>query len=163
VKKKRKLLDTTIGKKPGARKGDVRNPAGKIAGTLTKATRTDNEAKITIIQKFQRSRGPHVLGALLDLRLPMSFIPKDMRERYEDGTLTDGDHEFIARMTRSEFHWAMDWIAKIMGKTVGVFGLFQHEQTVAGRTKRATVEDKSPGVVEMVKKKAEEDLYEADE
>ncbi len=148
----------------GARKGDVRNPAGKVAGTLTKSTNMSNEAKSNIIQAFMlRSYGPQSLMSLLNLRLPASFVPEDVRARFAGGTQTVEDKRLVAQMTRTDYKWAMDWMAKIFGKTLGIYGQMQTEETVAGRTKRATKEDKTPGVVEMVKRKVEDEMYEAGE
>lgn len=165
MKKKREPLDlkgATEKKKPGARKGDVRNPGGKIPGTLTKSTNLGNEARVNLFQILQRSHGPQVLASLLNLRLPAQFVPEDVRERFAAGTQTAEDKRLVAQMTRTDYKWSMDFMKGLFPRAFGVFGTVQHEETVAGRTKRATKETKSPGMVEMVRKKMEDEAYEVD-
>lgn len=164
-KKKRKPLDLNVKPKDlgGARKGDVRNPTGKIAGTLTRSTNLGNEAKINLFQAFQRSHGPQVLITVLNLKLPEQFVPKHMRDRHRDGELTVEDEAMIARKIETNYWRGMDFMAKLFPKTLGVHGTIQTEETVAGRTKRASREAKSPGVVEMVRRKTEEEMYEVED
>ncbi len=165
TKKSRPPLDLKgMDRNPGgARKGDVRNPAGKVAGTLTKSTNLGNEAKTSIIQTFQRSLAPQILATMLNGRLPLQFVPRALVDRHRSGKLTDDDEGMIARQLQANWKWAMDWMAKVFPKTLGAYGLMQTEETVAGRTKRATKEDKTPGVVEMVRRKVEDEMYEAGE
>lgn len=160
----RKKLDTEKkkGNKGAVKKGEVLNPAGKVPGTLMRSTNQSNEVKSTLIQAFERSLAPQVLVTMLNCKLPSQFLPKYLRDRIENGTLTETDQEAIASMIRKNFWQCNDFIAKILGKTLGVYGLIQTEETLAGRTKQATKETKSPNVIDMVRKRMEKELYEAD-
>lgn len=172
--KKRKTLDAGSGgsenggsekKNPGgAKKGDVRNPEGKRAGTLQRSTQLANETKITLIERFQRTLAPQMLATMLDGKLPMQFVPKYLQDRLSKGDkLTEEEDMLLVREIIKNWKWAMDWYAKIFPKTLGVFGMIQTEETMAGRVKQAAKATKSSKVIDLVRRRMEKELYEADE
>lgn len=163
-KKTRKLLDTNTKNPGGAKKGDVRNPVGKVAGTLMKATTLTNETKTTLIQSFQRSQAPQVLTSMLNMKLPLPFVPRHIKDKLKTGVpLTPEEDMLIVHEIKTNWKWALEWYAKIFPKTMGVFGLVQTEETLAGRLKQATKATKSPNVIDLVKRKMEKEMYIAEE
>lgn len=72
--------------------------------------------RAAILRAFQRSPAPRMLKAMLNMKIPLSFVPGVIRKRYMNGKLTTDDKKVFARMARVNFEWSMDWFAKVFSK-----------------------------------------------
>lgn len=171
--KRRKDLDIDI--KEGKKKGDVvpfekkggfqvgqsGNPAGKSVGTKSGATRMTNKIKESLLQGFQSSLAPSMLKAMLDGKIPEQFLPADLAKRIKKGEpIEKEEDEAMVRLIFASWKWAMDWMAKMFPKTLGIFGSVHHEHTLAKMVKQASEEPKSKGVIEMVERKTVKEVVE---
>jgi len=68
-------------------------------------------------------------------------------------------HDRVAAMLLDNYKWAMNLIAKIVPKDVGIFGQLNHAHTLSGLTRRAMTEPKDPKVIEMARKRREGELF----
>ena len=148
-------------KKGGFQEGQSGNPDGKAVGTMSGATRMTNKIKEGLIQSFQSSMAPSMLRAMLDGKIPEQFLPADLKQRIKEGKPIEKDEdEILVRQAFSSWKWAMDWMAKMFPKTLGIFGSVHHDHTIASMVKDASTQPKTQKVIDMVEKKTVDEVTE---
>lgn len=122
----------------------TRARGGKPVGSNNKDMPDYKKMKATLIEIFNDSRAPAIISMCLNMRVPPALAPRN-----RDKLTTDEDAYFRKLMWKN-FQWAVEIIIKVAPKELGVFGKVDHEFTLAGLVKRATVSPKSRDVVDMI-------------
>jgi hypothetical protein len=135
-------------------KGNGKNKGGRPVGSLSKQGVAVQLMKGGLVQLFNTSRAPALLQAFLNMQLPSVLKPANVQ------LLTPEEDRHYRRVLLANFKWAVEQIIKVVPKEHLMSGSVQHEHTLAGLTKRATVHQKSESVVEMVRKHNEEQVVE---
>lgn len=160
-KDKKKADIVPFKKKGGFSSGESGNPDGKPVGTQSGATRITNEIKESLIQTFRSSEAPAMLRSLLDGKIPEQFVPAELKRKIRNGEpISEEEDAVMVRVVFNSWKWAMDWMAKMFPKTLGVYGSVRLDHTLSGMVKQASTEPKSKGVIDMVEKKIEKGVTE---
>lgn len=162
--KEREPLDLDVEKpkkNPGDPKpGEVRNPVGKPKGAVNESTKSAQKTKADLFQAINKSMAPTLLRSMLDCRVPVKFLRLSLRQKIQaGGLLTEEEEDEITIKVEKNFWRCLDFLAKIFPKKL--MTLDTEEETQAARTRRATVEAKSPKMIDMVRRKRDPSLYEA--
>jgi len=153
-----------------AKKGEVRNPNGRpVESEETKVirrtarfqyntTKTANQIKKSLHDLFQRSDAMSILSCFFNMKIPPQLIPRG----YVPGVtqITPTEDAMIRASLLKNFKWAVEQMVKLMPRELT--GSFEGEVTLVGMVKRATVENKSDKVVDLVQRKREREVYETE-
>jgi len=135
----------------GVKKGEVRNPYGRAG----KPTPNYRKIKEGFLQGFINSDAMGHLMNMLNMKLPGIM-------KYKEKFTDEEDKELRLQILKN-YKWAVEQLIKVIPKEIGVFGKVQHEHTIAGMVKQATISQKSDKVIDLVKKEREEKLLEEKE
>lgn len=154
-----------------AKKGEIRNPAGRpVESEETKVikrtahfqfgtTKTANEMRKSLYDLFQRSDALSILSCFFNMKIPPSLRPAG----YIPGVtqITPMEDSMIRSNVLKNFKWAVEQMVKLMPKEM--VGTIQGEVTLIGMIKRASVENKSSKVIDLVQKRREKEVYETED
>jgi len=139
--------------KGAVKKGEVRNPYGRSG----KPQESYKKVKDGFVKGFMDSDAMGHLVNMLNMRLPAILKPRN-RE-----LLTDEEDKEYRKLALTNFKWVVEQILKVVPKEIGIFGKVQHDHTIAGMVKQATIAPKSNKVIDLVKTEKEKRLLEEKE
>jgi len=147
-----------------AKVGEIRNPKGRPKGTgmrIPLPARLAKMTKASLFEIFGRSHASAIVDCYLNMRIPPQLKPSYLHPGKTK--ITPQQDAAIKAELQRNFKWAFDQIGKMMPKEIGHFGSVNHSVKISEAVKRATTEDKSDKVIDLVKKRREKELYEVGE
>lgn len=132
-----------------AKKGEVRNPAGRPKGSKNKGMPDYRKVKHGLLQCFMKSRAPAIIYSMLNMKLPEQLLPHNL------GTITPQQEMALRELLLKNFKWAVEQCIKALPKELGVFGKLQQEHTLSGMVRRAEESPKSDAAISLVEKQTE--------
>jgi len=135
------------------KKGEVRNPYGRGG----KPEQSQKKVKEGLLKGFMDSDAMEHLFNMLNMKLPAILKPRN-RE-----LITDEEDKEYRKLALANFKWVVEQVFKVIPKEIGVFGKVQHDHTIAGMVKQATIAPKSDKVIDLVKAEKEKKLLEGKE
>ena len=128
------------------------NKGGRPVGSTTAGMPDYRRTKTGLVEVFNQSAAPGLLGACLNLQLPSCLRPQNRNK------LTIEEDASFRKLIWNNFKWAAEFIAKLVPRELGRHGQVVGEMSLAELTRRATVSAKSPEVVEMVARRRDDEL-----
>lgn len=138
------------------------NQLSKPSNQETEYHTNTTEIKHSLLEIFNRSDAKAALMCMLNGRIPPQFRPKGVLQGGAE-KITPTEHRAMVAQIRGDFKWAVEQMVKMFPKELGVFGSLQMNHTLAGMVRRASTDNKSNKVIDMVKKRREEEVTEYEE